>query len=167
LYYSDKNPPVKRVDKGGNPRIRSIEKKGIQHFIDGEYIFHDRILRKHTLTLWQDRGHLTIILVRCYCQFIVQANETTTDRKRKEQHCKLQQTQHVNKNLLLSRNWSSHMQMTQSSEAANNENRFGMQSINLTNNNKIHGGEQLTKNKLNARFSTLTASQLQQFHSEA
>jgi hypothetical protein len=37
------------------------------------------------------------------------------------------------------------MQMTQSSEAANNENRFGMQSINLTNNNKIHGGEQLTK----------------------
>lgn len=59
------------------------------------------------------------------------------------------------------------MQMTQSSEAANNENRFGKQSINLTNNNKIHGGEQLTKDKLNARFSRLTASQLQQFHSEA
>jgi hypothetical protein len=34
------------------------------------------------------------------------------------------------------------MQMTQSSEAANGAHRFGKQSINLTNNNKIHGGEQ-------------------------
>ncbi len=159
LVFLDKNPPGKQADEGGNAWIRSTEENGIQQFIlDWDNLFHHAEFygSKHwhsgkTAGMWQ----LSLSMFLSIHRTSKRHNNWSTEKRATLQtatNSACQQKSHVVSKLVISHAEdtiiTNNKWQTQVWTAEHYLNK--QQEI-------IHGGEQLTRDELKARFSTPTA----------